>query len=138
MFPIIMNQPILLTGGATLTINGGTLKDTSYYPDATDNMNPWITRGINTEKVTTISIENNITAGKSISGLFANFSNVKQFTGLDKIDTSNTVDMSYLFSKSGNFGEQDLNHWNVSNVENFSDMFSKNKNLKKLDISNWN
>ncbi|WP_338233165.1 BspA family leucine-rich repeat surface protein [Companilactobacillus muriivasis] len=121
-----------------MTINGGTLKDTSYDPDATDNMNPWITRGIDTEKVTTISIENNITAGKSISGLFANFSNVQQFTGLDKIDTSNTVDMSYLFSKSSNFGEQDLNHWKVSNVENFSSMFSRNEKLKKLDISNWN
>lgn len=129
--------------GTTLTINGGTLsKDTSYVQEYesefNNNKNPWITAGIDKDKITKISITKKVVAGKSISGLFADFSNVQQFTGLDKLDTSNTVDMSYLFENSGNFGEQDLNNWDVSNVENFSDMFLLNQNLTRLDISNWN
>ncbi|WP_338217120.1 BspA family leucine-rich repeat surface protein [Companilactobacillus muriivasis] len=129
--------------GTTLTINGGTLnKDTSYVqefdPEFKNNKNPWNTAGIDKDKITKISITKKVVTGKSISGLFADFSNVKQFTGLDKLDTSNTVDMSYLFRKSGNFGEQDLNNWDVSNVENFSDMFLIDDSLKSLDISNWN
>ncbi len=128
--------------GTTLTINGGTLKDTTYIQgensEPSDIKNPWITSGIDKSQVTTIRITKKVIAGKSASGLFADFSNVNQFTGLDNLDTSNTVDMSYLFRNSGNIGEQDLNNWDVSNVENFSEMFLINSNLKRLDISNWN
>ncbi|EOA06936.1 Hypothetical protein, predicted transmembrane protein, DUF285 family [Mycoplasma yeatsii 13926] len=60
----------------------------------------------------------------------------EEIKGIEKWDTSNITDMSYMFTTSENFN-QDISNWDVSNVTNMSNMFLFAKKFNQ-DISSWN
>ena len=69
--------------------------------------------------------------------------NKDKILDLNDINTSDIIDMSYLFDarygplkKLSNNGYFDISEWDVSNVENMGYMFWKS-NFNR-DISNWN
>jgi len=96
------------------------------------------TSGIDKGEITKVSINGNITANKHLSGLFSGLDNLTEIDGLDKIDTSSTTDLSYLFYNCGKLKSLNINSWKVDNVQNFNQMFSGDENLSSLNISNWN
>lgn len=73
-----------------------------------------------------------------MSELFLN-STRKDFSGIEKWDTSNVENMIGMFVNCENFN-QPLNDWNVSNVKDMSSMFFECKNfnqpLDTWDVSN--
>lgn len=76
----------------------------------------------------------------SMRAAFANFPNAVSITGLEKLETSNVTDMSYIFSSSG-FESIDISNWDTSSVTNFAYMLydttnTKNVNMNNLDLSN--
>ena len=120
--------------GDVLNIEGGTLNNITD-----DNMGnssvPWS----DSEKkaITKVSINGDIIAGEHFSGMFDGFSAMTEIDGLEKINTKNTIDMSFLFSDCSSLTSLNLNNLDVSNVEDFSNMFNGDDNLNTLDISNW-
>lgn len=57
-------------------------------------------------------------------------------------DTSNVVDMSYMFWHCYAVEALDVDEWDTGNVRDFTDMFAGRQNLfnmsiKDLDVSNW-
>ena len=73
-----------------------------------------------------------------MSELFLN-STRKDFSGIEKWDTSNVENMIGMFVSCENFN-QPLNDWNVSNVKDMSSMFFEcenfNQPLDTWDVSN--
>ncbi|MEI0563356.1 BspA family leucine-rich repeat surface protein [Brachyspira pulli] len=63
----------------------------------------------------------------------------KNFKGIDKWDTSNVINMSYMFFCCEYFNEN-INCWNVSKVKNMAEMFNNTKSfnqpLNDWDVSN--
>ena len=55
----------------------------------------------------------------------------------EMIDTSNVVDMSFMFVGCDGLEELDLSNFDTSNVKNMAWMFDKCENLKKLDLSGF-
>ncbi len=69
-----------------------------------------------------------------MSFLFAN-STRKDFSGIEKWDTSNVKDMKFMFLHCENFNH-DISSWNVSRVRCMEGMFLCCKNFNQ-DISGW-
>ena len=63
---------------------------------------------------------------------YANFTSV---TGLEKLDTSNVIDMSCMFYNCDDLTTLDVSHFDTSNVIDMSRMFSSCQNLATLDVS---
>ncbi|OTO08302.1 hypothetical protein A5882_003774, partial [Enterococcus sp. 4E1_DIV0656] len=69
--------------------------------------------------------------------MFDGSRNLSSLLGAENWDTSNVVDMGFLF-RSTAFTNLDLTDWNVSRVSNMQQMFSGMTRLNSLDISSWN
>ena len=69
--------------------------------------------------------------------LFKDFSNVTNIEGLNNLDTSNVVQMHYMFSNCSAINELDLSSWDTSNVTTIAYMFENMSNLLSIDMSNW-
>lgn len=80
---------------------------------------------------------------KSLTEIFMNYSLEifhwrtyrKDFSGIEKWDTSKINDMSKLFACLKDF-KADLSKWNVSSVKNFRSMFADCESFNS-DLSNW-
>ena len=57
---------------------------------------------------------------------------------LSSFDTSNVEDMSYMFSSMSALEKLDITSFDTSKVTNMSYMFSYTESLKELDLSNFN
>jgi len=121
--------------GTVLNIEGGTLKDITRDSN-NDPIVPWTTS--ERDSITEVSINGDLIAGKSISGLFANFVSVTKFDDLKNIHTQNTIDMSDLFGGCEKLESLNLNGWDVSKVQIFRSMFYYDSSLTTVDISEWN
>lgn len=66
------------------------------------------------------------------------FKNLLHINGLDILDTSNSKDMSYMFSYCSNLQSILVNNWNTDNCENFSFMFDVCNSLSEIDLTNFN
>lgn len=75
-------------------------------------------------------------AQESTENFFGAFQNLVEIDNLQNLDTSNTTDMSKMFSGLKNLKNADFSQLDVSNVTNMSNMFS-NTGLENVDISKW-
>lgn len=120
----------------TLTIQGGT--EDKPLLGSTSRIVPW-------SKFRTY-IRRVIIRGKivfdqkhrDLSGLFRYCNKLEEIIGLENLDTSNIVNMSYMFSGCNKLTELNLLNWNTSNVTNMAYMFDSCKSLTELDLSNFN
>ena len=74
--------------------------------------------------------------------MFYNFSNCESFSGLGNLDTTEVVNMSYMFSMDDNtlnakLQTLDVSSWNTAKVESMSYMFKGCSGLISLDVSNF-
>ncbi|WP_010691086.1 mucin-binding protein [Fructobacillus fructosus] len=80
-------------------------------------------------------------AAANSSSLFANLRKLKDFTNLDKLDTSRTRDMSYMFSmgaiQNTSLRNLDLSSFDTSKVTSMQFMFQNLGALYHLDISSF-
>ena len=77
---------------------------------------------------------------KKVNNMDSMFSSCEEIEYLDvsNFDTSNTIDMQYMFNKCSKLKEiKGLNGFNTSNVENMDSMFKLCENLEYLDLSNF-
>ena len=118
-----------------LTISGGvasgSVKGDRYW------FSPWDSYKYSIKKVViedTITFENNA----SLAYLFAWHHGLKEIDGLDKFDTSNVTDMSYMFDGCESLTTIDVSNFDTLHVEYMGYMFDGCNSLIKLDLSNFN
>ena len=78
-----------------------------------------------------------IIANVDSSFMFVSFKNMQTISNLHFLDTSNVVDMSYMFSECYKLTSLDISHFDTSNVTNMSEMFKNCSNLTSLDLSSF-
>jgi len=86
------------------------------------------------DAVTSISFDDDITAGKSLNSLFSGFTHVTSITGLEKLHTENTTDFSFMFSACESLDPLDVSTLDVSNGLNFSYMFFRCLKLTSIKM----
>ena len=77
---------------------------------------------------------NAILAPADCSGLFADLSGVTAITGLDKLNVSNTTDMTGMFSGCAGLTELDISAWDMRRVKATDGMFSGCQSLATLSL----
>ena len=68
----------------------------------------------------------------STSKWFSGMGNLKSFTGMNYLNTSEVTDMTWMFSSCGQLTSLDLSSFNTSKVTNMSFMFRGNSNLRTI------
>lgn len=108
------------------------------------NVSPWNrpdTDRINASKIKEIIFTEPTKTPVDSTLLFSSNStkltNVMNITGIEKLDTSNTVNMSRMFIEMSNIKELDLSHFVTTNVNNMDAMFYKLENIEKLNVSSF-
>ena len=84
-----------------------------------------------------VSSHSTIYAPEDCSGFFNQMLNAT-FLDLTNFNTSNTIDMDYMFSASPLLITANLQNLNTSNVTNMHDLFNNCKSLQSIDLSNFN
>ena len=79
-----------------------------------------------------------IIANEDSSYLFYDFLKVQTIEGLEYLDTSNVVDMSYMFAYCVGLKNLDLSNFDTSNVTDMKHLFNNCSDLTNLDLSNFN
>lgn len=92
--------------------------------------------GINPELIQEISFIGSVKTGTNANEIFS-LPNLKKITGLEKLDTSATQQMSSMFANTS-LTELDLTSFNTSNVTTMTKMFEGSKELRKLNLSSFN
>ena len=116
----------------TLTIPGSS-KTITNPGRVCDNLG-----AIDATKIQTINITGPIKLSGSIKGLFSELDNLTTINGLEKLDTSDVSDMSFLFDHDVNLTSLNLGQLNTANVTNMDHMFSMCQKLTSLDVSQLN
>ncbi|MDF7683703.1 BspA family leucine-rich repeat surface protein [Lactobacillus sp. ESL0679] len=78
---------------------------------------------VNSDDIKTISIDSKVSFPADASQLFEGLKNITEINGLNKVDTSNTTDMSYMFGGDISLQSLDLSNFNTSKVINMESMF---------------
>ena len=73
----------------------------------------------------------------SLNGLFWEYSNLTDISGIENLNTSGVKDMSYMFFKCSSLTSLDLKSFSTENVTNMSGMFLNCSSLQNLDISSF-
>lgn len=141
-----------------LYLHAGTLGKPISYVNGIAGLN----KGMS-DKLTQITIDPGVVANQNSSYLFSNLRSLKSIQGLENLDTSNVVYMTFMFNNCNNLTKLNLSHFvtskvtymdvmfqdchnlinldlstfNTENVTNFNSMFANCINLKKLDLSNF-
>lgn len=92
---------------------------------------PWESEAQN---ITKIVIPKPISAGKSVSSLFANLTSLTEIEGLENLDVSNTAYFDNLFSGCSSLTSVDISSWDTSNAESQGAMFSECSKLSNVVI----
>ena len=82
--------------------------------------------------------EGGVIANENSSFFFANFPYLKTINFNDNFDTSNVINMSYMFYYCQSLEDLDINNWDTSNVKDMSSMFLYCTSLGELNLNNWN
>lgn len=85
--------------------------------------------------ITSVTFENGVKAGKSISKLFRYCTSLKKIV-LNDFDTSNTTDMSLAFSRINLTSEIDFSKFDTSKVTNMRGMFGVSS-FPNLDLTSF-
>ncbi|WP_338233168.1 SLAP domain-containing protein [Companilactobacillus muriivasis] len=115
-----------ISADGNLKIENGTLNE------MTDGVSPWT--DAQKQSVNKITFGDQVTAGKSVAGLFQNFSNVTEFNNTNGFKTGATNDMSNLFSGCSSLTDIDLSGLDFSNATNLKNMFYGDKSLSSLEL----
>ena len=127
-----------------LTISGGVASG-SVKGDSGYMVSPWDSYKRSIKKVViedTITFENNA----SLAHLFDGWIFLVEIDGLDKFDTSNVTDMSYMFFESCYLATLDVSKFNTGNVTDMSYMFGGRsrygyltgmERVTTIDVSNF-
>ncbi|MGX4687141.1 BspA family leucine-rich repeat surface protein [Vagococcus sp. JNUCC 83] len=126
------------TTGILTFIDGGTFASWQYSPwNRTDG------KAIQSSDIKKIVLTKNVKTSANASYLFSDGSltktltNTTQIEGLNKLDTSNAINMQGMFSKAGSLVSIDLSNFNTSNVTNMNSMFYKVTSVTQLDASTF-
>ncbi|MDF7669401.1 BspA family leucine-rich repeat surface protein [Lactobacillus sp. ESL0703] len=125
--------------------DGNTLSNEDTITTSVSNMK------IDPNDIQTISIDSKVSFPSDASQMFEGLENVTEIKGLNKVDTSKTTDMSYMFGGDISLQSLDLSNFNTSNVTDMSSMFDMvdsdngadyddrtiNGSLTNLDLSNF-
>ncbi len=77
-------------------------------------------------------------APENCTYLFAWFNKLEAIEGLEYFDTSNVINMEYMFAYNVSISNLDLSAFDTSNVSTMRNMFALNYELIQLNVSNWN
>ena len=80
---------------------------------------------------------NKIIAHADCSYMFDGCKNLTHISGLCNLDTSNVINMSFMFAYCGKLTALNLSGFDTSNVTNMRGMFSRCNSLKTLNLSNF-
>ena len=87
------------------------------------------------QQANTVLIENKIKP-KNMYGYFM-YTNATTFTNMNKIDTSDCVDMGSCFWLCKNVSSLNLSSWDTSKVTSMNSMFGNCSNLSSVSLNNW-
>lgn len=116
---------------APLNPNG--LQASERYEFLNDSERPW---GGVTSTIQSVEIGSKIFP-KSTAFWFQNLTNCTSMN-LEKMDTSDVVDMQYMFYKCTNLSNVDFTNFDTSLVETMTYMFALCNSLMELDLSSFN
>ena len=73
-----------------------------------------------------------------INSWFYGMSNLLSINGMEYLNTSNVINMAFMFTYCHRLTSLDLSNFNTANVYNMSAMFSECNSLTSLDVSSFN
>ncbi len=117
--------------------------ETGVSPTAPDGSSPLNSDG-NLWQVldgTTLRVQTpaqHIKFDRSAYGFFQDYKLVTEITGFEKVDMSETENMSSMFARCYALTDLDLSSVNTSSVTNMSYMFSECRSLPVLDVTHFN
>jgi bacterial surface protein 26-residue repeat len=115
--------------------NDGTLYiEGRQFDSSTTYGSPW---SAYRHAITKIVFENDVVAFGDQQFLFGTLNKVTMIEGLEKLDTSNVTDMSYMFAYTYNLTELDVIEFDTSKVTDMCWMFSGSNSLTKLDVTGF-
>lgn len=100
-----------------------------------EELPPWIDYDKST-RIEIVKIRSEI-APISTSNYFCGCEALTQIEGLEKLNTSNVVDMNNMFGQCNNLTSINLSNFNTSKVANMSNMFRECYDLESLNLSNF-
>ena len=74
-------------------------------------------------------------ASTSLQYLFSEFTNLTEIDGLDKLDTTNVINTSYMFNQCKKLRYLDISMLNLSGVTDMTSMFDGCEILKNIDVT---
>ncbi|BDR60027.1 BspA family leucine-rich repeat surface protein [Lactobacillus xylocopicola] len=84
-----------------------------------------------------ISIDNEIALSDDSKDLFSKLYNLEDISGLDKVDTGISYNLSSLFAKDKKLKSLDLSSWDTSTLQFSYEMFSGDKSLTEINLTGW-
>lgn len=87
--------------------------------------------------ITKIVILDGVKAPERANFLFAEFSQLVEIDGIEKLDVTNAKSLNFLFYNSRKLKNLNLNDWNVEFVESMESIFMNTTGLNSLDVSGW-
>ncbi len=78
-----------------------------------------------------------VIANKNSSNIFAYFNNLKEIKKLQYMDTSEAIDMTFMFDECKNLTTLNVSSFDTSNVTDMGSMFSGCSSLAELNLSNF-
>jgi hypothetical protein len=88
--------------------------------------------GGNSSTITTININNKVTAPKNSSYLFSDMPNLTAINNLSNFDTTTTENTEGMFKNDSSIESIDLSNNNLATINNASHMFENNSSLKTV------
>ncbi|WP_165007586.1 MULTISPECIES: BspA family leucine-rich repeat surface protein, partial [unclassified Enterococcus] len=103
---------------------------------------PWNKGEVNAKEILKIDFVGNVVAPQNSNYLFSDYDENLALTNLQeingKIDTSNVMNMKYMFNGCENLTYLDVSEWDTSQVTDMSMMFQNCNSLTNLDVKGWN
>ena len=81
---------------------------------------------------------NKLSGTGSLQGAFSHFSDATSISGLDKIDTKDVTNMSYMFQGNRSLTSLDVSSFDTSKVTNMSAMFAGLNAATSIDVTGFN